>query len=881
MSKNIIDLYAYLFLSLLKYIVLYKEIVVIPNNKYQDFTYFSEQTTEHILKEFNTSLEQGLSDEEAKKRLTIYGYNQIKEHEVSWLHILIQQLSSPFIFVFFIIALMYLFLADITHTIIVLAIICVNTLIGFYQEFNVEHNIRLLKKYLISYALVRRGGKNQKIISNLLVPGDIIILYPGDIIPADCRIIQNENLMIDESALTGESSPAAKTSTVITTPVKDFFSAHNIGFAGTTISSGKAIGVIIATGVHTQLGTIAYLTTKTIRESNLVKSTINLARFIFQLILITLVITFILNFFLKHGATNFSVLDLFIFSTSLAISAIPEALPIVITFCLSQGASVLAKNKVIVKRLSAIEDLGSIEILCTDKTGTLTENNMTVSHIYQNNNSALLYSAYVIPNKSALKTTVPGFDSAIWRALQPDEQKKAESFIIKKEIPFDSITRKNVVVGQEDNNILLIVRGTIEVISTLCTLQPEQKKNMQQWALTEEQQGSRVLAVAKKVFTLDQEQMALDTIKNLSGLALVGLVSFIDPIKKTAFDAVKKAKELGVHLKVLSGDSSYICQAVAKQLGIISAHEQVINGTEYAQADAQNQYNFAYEYNVFSRVMPEQKYSIITDLQQHYLVGYLGDGINDAPALKSASVSLAVQDAADVAREAADIILLKKSLHVIIDGIREGRKIFINTLKYITITMAANFGNFFSLAIASLLLNYLPMLPFQLLLLNLLSDFPMIAIATDMVDPMELKEIRKFNIKDIAFITIILGCVSSFFDFVIFVLFRSAPEPAQLQTAWFISSVLTELVLIFSLRTKLFFLTAKRPSLILTGLSIITAAITIVLPFTPFGQNSLKFVPLARHNMLIIFGIVGIYFITTELVKLIFYHTIRKPKENP
>ena len=462
----------------------------------------------------------------------------------------------------------------------------------------------------------------------------------------------------------------------------------------------------------------------------------------------------------------------------------------------------------------------------------------------------------------------------------PEQQTQASTYTIKKEVPFNPTLRVNLSLGVVDNAIIIIARGPVELITNLCSQHTFDIDQLNNWTQKEESAGSRVLAVAHKTFALNEESHAQSFLDQPHDMTFIGLVSFIDPIKKTALHAVQKAMELNITLKMISGDSPTVCKSVAHQLGIQDHIDQVITGYEYAKMSPEEQLRVSKEHALFSRITPEQKYSIITNLQDTALVGYLGDGINDVPALKAATVSLAVHDAVDIAQQTADIILLNKSLNDIINGIQEGRKIFINTVKYITITISANFGNFFSLTIASLILHYLPMLPFQLLLVNVLSDLPMIAIATDTVAPDELKKTGTFNIKEIALISIIFGCVSSFFDFIIFALFQTPHNPAILQTCWFMSSILTELVLIFSLRTKLLFFKAKRPSIALVATCLIVAFITIGLPFTSFGQNTLKFVALSPRIVGVIMSIIILYFITTEIIKWFFFAVFARKTHN-
>lgn len=386
----------------------------------------------------------------------------------------------------------------------------------------------------------------------------------------------------------------------------------------------------------------------------------------------------------------------------------------------------------------------------------------------------------------------------------------------------------------------------------------------------EGRQGHRVLAVSFKRMDHLKESAHLVLSAKDSDFIFSGIISFVDPIKASSLRAVKKAEQLGVRLMILTGDIPYVAGAVAKKMGLIDSPEKVITGEKWHQADRAQKERYLSEYSVFARVSPEEKFDIIQSLRERYAVGFLGEGINDAPALKIAGVSLVVDSAADIAREAADIILLKKNLEVIIDGIQEGRKVFANTIKYIKATLASNFGNFFAVATASLMIDFLPMLPIQILLVNLLTDKPLISVSTDSVDRVELQSPKKYEVREIVIVSIILGMVSMVFDFIFFGLFyRISPE--VLQTNWFIGSVLTELVFIFSVRTRWFFAKAVPPSKFLFFLSITIFLLTIGLPFTNLGQEIFKFTPPTTTHLIGILALVVIYFMISEAVKVMYY----------
>jgi Mg2+-importing ATPase len=550
---------------------------------------------------------------------------------------------------------------------------------------------------------------------------------------------------------------------------------------------------------------------------------------------------------------------------------VPEALPIVTTISFSRGAEKLAKNKVVVKRLSAVEDLGSIEVLCTDKTGTLTENKLKVSGIRAEDQklcffSAALASEYIGDKKRDANNS---FDIALWSKLTKTEQTQCLKYKKINEIPFDPRRKRSSVLVDLAEKKWLIVRGAPEVLFELAHVMGKDKKDCLAWLAEEGRQGRRVIGLARKIWSgTTTEYTAADETE----LTFLGMISFVDPIKSTTMYAVEHARKLGVAIKILTGDSREVAGAVATQIKLIQDPTQVMTGEEFEKLSVEKQKEVVESFSVFARVSPEQKYTIIERLEQlGKEVGFLGEGINDAPALKIANVGIVVSNASDIAREAADVVLLHNSLSVIIDGIRGGREIFANVIKYIKITLIANFGNFYAIATAALILPFLPLLPIQILLTNLLSDFPLIAIATDRTDSKELRRPRSYNIREVILIALILGAVSTVFDFIFFGIFKSSGA-SILRTAWFMGSVLTELLLIFSIRTKQFFITARPPSMTLLGLSIVGGVATLVITCTGLGQRTFQFTMLSGAHLILVLGITVGYFIITEAIKMLYYH---------
>lgn len=830
------------------------------------FSQFTTLTVEKTLKQLKTTTK-GLSSNEANDRIKQYGHNKISHEEISWWHILLRQFKSSFVYLLLVAVLIALFLGEMLDAGMILLFVGINTLLGFYQEYKSEQTAKLLKRFIKSSVQVMRNGKKIVIESQELVPGDLVIVEAGDIIPADMRFIETNNLIVDESVLSGESVPITKISNELNQEVEEVYQAENIGFSGTHVVSGFGQGVVISTGKNMIIGEIGEFAGKAKRESSFEKGVNKISKFILQLIVITLIFVFLVNVFLKRD--HLPISELLIFSIALAVSVIPEALPVVTTFSLSRGALRLAKNKVVVKRLSSVEDLGSIEVLCTDKTGTLTENKLKITEIKAADPGITIFYAGLASTMMTEKVKMANnaFDLAIYQKLSAQDRKNLAKYKILGECPFDPERRRNSVLVNNGKKNFLIVRGAAETIMKLSSnLTAKDKKEINQWLVEQGTKGNRIIALGTKELTNTKNYGA----KEEDGLQFIGLIAFFDPIKATANEAVIRAKKLGLQIKILTGDSREVSGAVAYKIGLIERPEDVIDGEEFDKLSPKDQKSAVFNYFVFARISPIQKYKIIQLLQEKYEVGFLGEGINDAPPLKIANVGLVVQGASDIARESADIILLNKNLEIIINGIKEGRSVFANTIKYIKSTIASNFGNFYAIAVSTFFIDYLPMLPLQILLVNLLSDFPMIAVATDTVDDDELKKPKSYNIKEITLLATIFGIVSSIFDFMTFVIF-SRFGPQVLQTCWFIESILTELVFIINIRTKFFAFKGKRPSRTLIGLIIVAALATMIIPFTAFGHNVFQFASIKLSYLILILLIVIIYFSLNELVKRYYY----------
>lgn len=833
---------------------------------------WSQKSAEKTLIELQTT-SNGLSNHEAKIRLEKYGRNEVITKKLTWMGILRRQVKNAMIYLLIIAAFVSLLLKQIPDAIIIFVILIINISLGFTQEFKSEKILEKLKNYIIIKAKTRRDGKKLVIDRRDLVIGDIVVLESGDIVPADLRIIKSNNLLVDESILTGESAPARKDETDQDQKIKEVYEAKNMLFAGTTVVDGFSEGAVVAIGKDALMGEIIALTAQVKHQSIFEKNIEKFSKFILKLVFFTLLVIFAVNVLIKRGVIDAK--ELLLFTIAMAISVIPEALPLITSLTLSIGAMHMAKKKVVVKRLSAIHDLGSVDVICTDKTGTITENVLKIQNIYSNHQEewlikALLTSGYLERDRAIFEP----FDRAIYQCTPENMRHEIYDYGRVWHLPFDPDRRYCAIVVKKDNKSLLIVKGApeeiiklsdkIKIISGVNNFikKEEELKKIMDVGL----KGQRVLTVAYREIE-NKESYTIDDINNLIYL---GFSAFSDTLKATAKEAVKRAQKLGIAIKIITGDSREVAQVVAQEIGLLRVDKKIYTGTELDQMSPDNYLKAIEEGIVFARISPIQKYKIIEVLSKNHSVGFLGEGINDAPALKLTHVAMVVDSGADVSKETADIILLEKDLKVIVDGITEGRKIFYNVIKYIKYTLISNFGNFYGMAFISLFIPFLPMLAVQILLVNLLSDIPLVAVVTDRVRPKEIAKPQKYNFQELAFVCVFLGLISTVFDIIFFVIFKNQ-GPIMLRTLWFLESILTELLVIYAIRTKFFFLRGGLPSWQLIGFGVIAALITIIIPFSFLGPI-FHFAQPSITNMFLIFGLVIMYFICTEIAKLIYYH---------
>lgn len=831
-----------------------------------DWKKASEVSTTQVFTVLKTGVS-GLSSEEGNDRRVIQD-----DHVPFWrrpvILIIRRRFESSFFYLLLSAAALSFFLGDRIEALLILLFILVNFVLESVQEYRSEKAVQVLAQYLSHEATVMRDGAVMTIESGLLVPGDVILVKPGDRLPADVRFFEEKSLEVDESVLTGETIPVFKTSDALAKRPTAYHEAKNIGFSGTVVLSGRGKAVVIAVGKDTAFGSIATLAEMTKSESAFEKQLRSFTHFIVQLVVVTIILVFSLNILTKGFAVN--IPELLIFSLVLAVSVVPEALPAVTTIALSRGALALARRKVVVKRLSSIEDLGSINVLCTDKTGTITENRLQVSEIFSAKKEECLRYAVLgghLPHHELMSQTVDPYERALEAAIE--SKQSHPNGLILDSLPFDPNRRMgSVLISGHLGKREMIVRGAPESILSLSeNLSSEERERILLFVDEEGRKGCRTLAIARRSLGVRLRYTTAAEKK----LEYLGVISFSDPLKSTTKKTMAEANQLGIAVKILTGDSREVARSVGIAAGILHEGSVVYTEAELRKLSEKDRLKAFEEGSVFARMSPEGKYFAVETLKRGYTVGFLGEGVNDAPALKLAHVGIVVRGAADIARDAADVIILQNSLSTVIEGVREGRIIFANIMKYLRVTLSSNFGNFYSVAVASFFLPFVPLLPTQILLLDLLSDFPMLAITTDTIESEELATPRQSRVRDILIAALLFGGVSSIFDLTLFRLyFHSAPE--MLQTSWFLLSAATELVLLYSLRSGKWFFLSLRPSRTLIGFSLLAFLVAFGLPFSSLGQQMFSFIHPNGPMLAVIVSLVIGYFLVTELVKRFYQH---------
>ncbi len=842
-------------------------------------TYWAK-TSDETIREFSSS-ESGLEDREIGERLAKYGLNDIPvRKKKSLFSLLISQLKDVLIIALTAASVISLFTGGVSEAVAILVIVVINISLGLTQEYKSEKSLQALIKYITYRTKVLRSGQVKEVDTKYIVPGDVVLIEIGDRVPADLRLIEADELEIDESIVTGESYPAHKISSPIM--VKDLApqKMENIAFMGTLTVNGKGKGIVVSTAMASTFGKVVGFLKTEEPETNYQKNIRKFGSFLIKGITIGIVFIFIVNAltgFLSNSLTAERILESALFSLALAVGIIPESLPIIITIGLSRGAGMMSKKGVIVKKLSAIEDLGNMDVFCSDKTGTLTENKITLIDYIDlegNRSDELLQLASACTSIVQAAKSMAGnpLDVAL---MEYAEKKGLNSSVSERVelIPFDYSRRRMSVVVKRNDKYLLICKGAPESVLQASSKMKLNGRIVQlDPAMAEEsaeklfRKGFRVISVAAK----DAEKKLDYSKDEENNLTLLGFLCFKDPLKSTAKESIDQFRKLGVEVKILTGDNPTVAKTIVEEVGIEA--REILVGENIAAMDDFQLEKAAEKANVFARLTPEQKSRIVSLLSKHgHVTGFLGDGVNDAPALRNADVGISVDSGVDIAKEAADIILTQPSLEIITAGIIEGRTTFSNTTKYILNTISANVGNMVTLAIVSVMLNFLPMLPLQILLTNLISDGPLLSISTDKVDEGELTKPRNWNMKLIGRFARFFGGISSVFDFVtiILTLILVGSNIALFRTCWFIESTLSEIMITFAIRTRKRFYKSM-PSKILLLSSLVFALLTVFLPYSPLS-SVFEFYPPTPFLLSIIFGILLLYFIVVEIVKPFFH----------
>ncbi len=840
--------------------------------------------TAEVLSKTETSAK-GLTHQEALQRLQQHGKNELaKEKRLPGWLILALQFRSPLVLILVAAAIIAYFLGDHLDAIVIICIVILNASLGFYQEYKAERSLRELRKFISHHNHVLREGTIVSIDSKEIVPGDIIYLQRGDIIPADIRLYQVNGLTTEESPLTGESLPVEKTDKTINANFSLPQDLKNMALAGTTVASGTAEGIVISTGSKTFLGKTAHYLAQEETHGDFHAGIIKFSNFLLKVVLVATIIVFAINAFLQK-----EIITSFLFAIALAVGITPEVLPIIITVALSNGAQNMAKEKVITKKLASIEDLGNMDILCSDKTGTLTEGTVSLTSFVdlnkKNNSKILLYGFLcnsIKKDKQHASFENP-IDRAIWQSPAVKEiETEALHYLHLGENEFDYLRRRMSVLVEKENVKTLIVKGAPEALLKNCRfierkgkvkLTPALRKTIEQQIINYEKDGLKPIAIAERRITTPAA-----TKEDEEDLTLVGFLLFHDPPKKSVREALQILQKLDVRIKIITGDSEEITRHICQEVKLAIAEDKIILGSDLEKMNPAALISATARYNIFARVSPEQKLKIVKALQQQgHVVGFLGDGINDAPALHQADVGISVNSASPVAKGTADIILLHKSLHVLSQGIREGRKTFSNIMKYVFNTISANFGNMFTIAITSFFLRFIPLLPSQILLANFITDFPMLTLSKDQVDEDLLHKPRRWNIKVISKFMYVFGVISSVFDLLLIIplIFIFKVAPSLFRTAWFTLSILTEIVSTFILRTQKAFYKSK-VSLWLVGMSIFAIALTLLLITSRFGNTIFSFVRMPSQILLYSFGVLIAYIIVLEIAKRMFYKKVKE-----
>lgn len=834
----------------------------------------SELSKEDLLSNLKTNIN-GLTDNDATNKLNEYGYNIIKEEKVKkWYHFLLESCKDPFIYILAILAIINLILGDVLGALIIAILAFISTTIRLIQDYSAYKFDQKLKGQIYTVANVLRNNQTKEIKTKNIVIGDIVELNAGAMIPADILLLETNDLFVNQSVFTGESVPVEKKSEYVSDD--SVLNMQNICLMNSTVVSGSAKAVVIQTGKNTYIGQMSQNMDEKPPLSNFQIGMQSVSKTLITYMIIITIAVFILNSLLHH---NF--MDALFFAISVAVGITPGMLPMIVNVNLSKGSKSLAKKRTLVKHMEAIENLGAIDILCTDKTGTLTQNQITLQYyrnITGNEDETILKYAYL---NSYYSTGIKNIiDRAILSyAIKHDIPNKVKNYKKIDEIPFDYQRRMASVVVKNSENIRILTKGAVTEILNKCTQVKYQNKISE---LTEEIKG-KVKNDVEKLINKGMQVIALAEKKEYTGqntfnpqdeqdLVLLGYIAFLDPPKKEVKTILKKLKEVGVTTKILTGDNPAATKTICLEGGIKT--DEILVGEDIERLNDEELSKKVEEVDVFARLTPIQKERIVLTLKENgHVVGYMGDGVNDAPSLSDADVGISVNSATDIAKEASDILLLEKSLNVVYDGVIEGRKVYGNIMKYMKMALSASFGDVFSVFLASICLPFLPMVPIQFLLQDLLYDLSQIAIPFDDVDQEFLSIPHKWDTGDLRTFMNTMGITASVIDLIAFIIFwfalgfNSVENQILFQTAWFIEGVISQTIIVHFIRTeKTPFIesTANKWLILSTSLCIITS---MILPLILKNIADFHFTTLPFIFYIYVIVLMIVYAILTELVK--------------
>ncbi|MBS5682056.1 MAG: magnesium-translocating P-type ATPase [Clostridium sp.] len=845
-------------------------------NKYSEI---SKKTNEEVLKEYNTS-ENGITENKATELLEKNGPNVVvKNEKKSRLYFLFNSFKDKFIIILIVLAVINYCLSDALSTYIILGIAVISALIRYFQDYSVYKFNQELKAKMYTTTNVVRGGKEKEIRVEKVVPGDIVHLSAGSMIPADIMLIDSKDLFVNQSVFTGESVPVEKVAQN-TNDAKEIFSISNVCLMGSSVVSGRATGVVIDTGFTTYLGRMSKEVETKKEPTNFEKGMNNITKMLIRYMLVVSVAVFVIYGFIRKDW-----LEAILFALSVAVGITPSMLPMIVNVNLTRGTKVLAKKKTLVKNINSIQNLGAIDVLCTDKTGTLTEDKIVLQKyidVNGNEDTSILEYAYL---NSYFGT---GMKNLVDRAIITYGNEKNVKEIVNDytkidEIPFD-YTRKRmsvVVKSNKNNGYRMFTKGALEEILKVCTkvkyngqvneLTPEMVEIVEQKAKEYAVQGMQVIAIASK---REYRGVNVFNVSDEANMTFIGFVAFLDPAKKDVKSTLKKLKNIGITTKILTGDNPYAANNICNLVGL--ENKETLLGTDIDKMSDEELAKKVEEVNVFARMNPLQKERIVKQLKNNgHVVGYMGDGVNDSPSLHIADVGISVNTATDIAKEAADIILLERSLKVIYEGVLEGRRVYGNIIKYMKMALSSDFGDVFSIVIASIFLPFLPLLPIQMLLQDFLYDISQIAIPYDDVDKEFLEKPKKWSTKGISKFMNVMGITSSLIDVLAFLGFwflfgYNASKETFFQTAWFVECLISETMIIHYVRT------AKRPFIEsrankwLTLGTFGTIIGTILTPILLHNIPSFHFeiLPLKYYGFVIL--LLAIYSVLVEIIKKIY-----------